>query len=245
MPTAIPELSLPLTAEYLWLTQGEISSARPLMQGDVFNRQSANQRGILMVVSHPCSMRAGLRLRPRQTIVNIEQIKPPSSVDCWRAGYYDYMPLPGLLHDSIGKGYPAANFRLISSAMTENLVPDKRIAILSFEGILILQQRLAHHLTRAIIDLPTLARVSEAVFVEVELQEEWVASATKGLPSSNLEEATKMAEAAFQDLLDQQDRRLRVMLGELPTRPAAMREIRRSIADGKLQRPAFRILDDT
>lgn len=115
---------------------------------------------------------------------------------------------------------------------TESLVTEKRIAVLSYEGILLLQQHLAHHLTRAIIDLPTLAKVSEAVFIEVELQEEWFESAILGMSPSVLGEAVKDAETRFQGLLDEQDRRLRGMLGDYLTRPAAIREIRRLIADG-------------
>ena len=171
-------------------------------------------------------------MRPRQTVVDIVPIKAPPESTYWRDGYYDYMPLLGLEHGSIGRGFPVADFRLINSENTEDLAAAKRIAALSFEGILILQQRLAHHLTRAVIDLPTLARVSEAVFIEAELQEEWVERATVGLPLSAMDEAVKDAEIRFQELLDQHDRRLRRLLGELQTRPAAVREIRRSIADG-------------
>lgn len=142
------------------------------MQGDVFEGTPSNQHGTVMVVTHPCSMRAGPRLRPRQTVVDIVPSKAPLESTYWRDGYYDFMPLLGLEHRSIGRGFPVADFRLINNENTEDLVAAKRIAALSFEGILLLQQRPAHHLTRAVIDLPTLARVSEAVFIEVELQEE-------------------------------------------------------------------------
>ena len=232
MPIVEFELSAPLGDDELWLMRGEVSPARPLMQGDIFERTPCNQGGIIMVATHPCSMRKGPKLRPRQTVVNIESIKAPPNDTSWREGYYDYMPLLGLAHNSLGKGYPVADFRLISNEITESLVAEKRIAVLSYEGILLLQQRLAHHLTRAVIDLPTLARVSEAIFIEAELQEEWVERAISGLSLSALDEAVKNAEFGFQELLDQQDHRLRRMLGELQTRPVAVREIRRSIADG-------------
>ena len=232
MPIVEFELAVPLGVDELWLARGGVPLARPLMQGDVFERTPSNQNGTVMVITHPCSMRAGPRLRPRQTVVNVGSIKAPLESASWRDGYYDYMPLPGLEHCLMGKGYPVADFRLISSESTEDLVTEKRIAALAFEGILLLQQRLAHHLTRAVVDLPTLAWVSEAVFIEAELQEEWVESATMGLPPAVLNEAVKSAEIGFQELLDQQGGRLRRMLAELQTRPGAIREVRRSIADG-------------
>lgn len=232
MPGVEFRLSAPLTADQLWLINDEVPTTRPLMQGDIFEEISSELGGMVMVVTHPCSMRTGSKLRPRQTVVKIASIKHPYNDLAWRAGYYDYMPLLGLSHRSLGRGYPAADFRLISSVKTESLVTEKRIAVLSYEGILLLQQRLAHHLTRAAIDLPTLAKVSEAVFIEVELQEEWVECATLGLDLSTLGEAAKDAETSFQGLLDEQDRRLRGMLGDYQTRPTAIREIRRLIADG-------------
>lgn len=232
MPAVGFELSAPLAVDQLWLIKDKVPPARPLMQGDIFEEISSELNGTVMIVSHPCSMRTGSKLRPRQTVVKIASIKSPADDSAWREGYYDYMPLSGLNHSSLGKGYPVADFRLISSVKTESLVTEKRIAVLSYEGILLLQQRLAHHLTRAIIDLPTLAKVSEAVFIEVELQEEWVESAILGMSPSVLGEAVKDAETRFQGLLDEQDRRLRGMLGDYLTRPAAIREIRRLIADG-------------
>ena len=232
MPAVESELSAPLTVDRLWLTQGKGPPARPLMQGDIFEKIPSELGGIVMVVSHPCSMRTGSKLRPRLTVVKIESIKSPNNDSEWQQGYYDYVPLSGLSHSSLGRGYPVANFRLISSVETESLVTEKRIAVLSYEGILLLQQRLAHHLTRAIIDLPTLAKVSEAVFIEVDLQEEWVERATMGLYPSDLGEAVKNAEARFQELLDEKDRRLRGMLGDDQTRPTATREIRKLITDG-------------
>lgn len=147
MPAVESELSAPLTVDRLWLTQGKGPPARPLMQGDIFEKISSELGGTVMIVSHPCSMRTGSKLRPRLTVVKIESIKSPSNDSEWQQGYYDYVPLSGLSHSSLGRGYPVANLRLISSVETESLVTEKRIAVLSYEGILLLQQRLAHHLT--------------------------------------------------------------------------------------------------
>lgn len=231
MPVAARELELPLAIEDLWLSLGAVPPSRPLMQGDVFEGIAANEQGLVMVITHPCSMRAGSRLRPRQTVVSIQEVKPPDEELAWRTSHYDYMPLPGLTHDAIGNGYPVADFRAIASEETANLSYQARIAALSHEAILHLQQRLAHHLTRAIIDLPTLSRVSDAVLAEVELQEEWVGKATEGVEGDALDEAIKAAEADFQDVLDDEDRRLRTRLGGPHTRPNAIREIRRRIYD--------------
>jgi len=201
------------------------------MQGDVFESSAANEEGFVMVITHPCSMRAGSKLRSRQTVVSIQGVKPPGKELAWRTSHYDYMPLPGLTHASIGNGYPVADFRAIAGEETANLGYQARIAALSHEGILHLQQRLAHHLTRAIIDLPTLARVSNPVLTEAELQEEWVAWATKGVAGDALEQAIKAAETVFQGVIDDEDRRLRTRLGTPHTRPDAIREMRRRIYD--------------
>jgi hypothetical protein len=50
---------------------------------------------------------------------------------------------------------------------------DRRVAILSETGLLVLQQRYVHHLTRAVMQLERLERACGHVLAEAELQEEW------------------------------------------------------------------------
>lgn len=229
MPVATHSLELPLSVDDLWLSLGDVPSARPCMQGDVFTSAAAVEEALVIVLTHPCSMRAGSKLRPRQTVVAIKGIKPPNNELSWKTGHYDYMPLPGVKHPSIGNGFPVADFREIESKATEELGCNNRVAALSHEGILHLQQRLAHHLTRAIIDLPTLARASDAVLAEADLQEEWVEGKTQTVEDDSLEKAINAAAKGFQDLLDSDNQRLREKLRVNHTRPDATREIRRQI----------------
>jgi hypothetical protein len=55
---------------------------------------------------------------------------------------------------------------------SNDLRPEDRVAALTNAGILRLQQRLAHYMTRVVIDLPTLLEACEAVLIEADLQEE-------------------------------------------------------------------------
>ena len=223
MPLAARELELPLQPEDLWLANGNVPAARPFLQGDVFRDTTTNVNGLAVILTHPCSMRAGYKMRPQQTLARIEGIRPPATESLWRSEYLDYMPLPGLFHSSIGNGYPAADFRLIATVPSSDLRPDDRVASLSNAGILRLQQRLAHYMTRVVIDLPTLSEACEAVLIEADLQEEWVEAATR-------EEGLMVeAEKEFQALLDDDNRRLRDKLQEAHARPDAIREIRMAI----------------
>lgn len=88
-------------------------------------------------------------------------------------------------------------------------------------GIHLLQQRMAHHLCRAIIDLAILAEHSAPVLAEVDLHEEWVDALGPG------------SEDAFHELLDADSRRLREGLKEPRTRPQTMRRVRQEIRDRK------------
>ena len=229
MPLATRELELPLPSEDLWLANGSVPAARPYLQGDIFRATATNVDGLAIILTHPCSMRAGYKMRPQQTLARIEGIKPPATESQWRSKYLDYMPLPGLSHPSIGNGYPAADFRLIATVASNDLRPEDRVAALSNAGILRLQQRLAHYMTRVVIDLPTLSEVCEAVLVEADLQEEWVDAATRG--EEHLAGAMLEAEKEFQAFLDRDNRRLRDRLQEAHTRPDALREIRIAIRD--------------
>lgn len=229
MPQAGRELALPPEPKYLWIERGVVPPARPILQGDVFrNLPERANAGLDLLVTHPCSMRRGARLRPRQTVVEIESIRPPDSVSDWKVTHYDFAPLMGIEEYVGGGGVAAADFRRIRSVDSGELTRERRVAAMSSDGIYMLQQRFAHYLSRAVIDLPTLVDVSEAVLVEVELQEQWVEAHSEGNES---ETAIAALEASFQDLLDADGRRLRAALDDRSSRPSASREIRQRIRE--------------
>lgn len=196
------------------------------MQGDVFVDLPLDEgaRGLGMVITHACAMRGnGGRLRPRQTVAAI--FKQPIPIDRWATGFLDWMPLPAAdLPEVAGDG--AVRFATMTSVPVEALEPVKRLAALSEIGVQFLQQRLAAHLTRVSVELPTLAEHCRPILLEAELQEEWVTAAVG--PNA---EPPKIASAAasFFELLEADDRQLRTDLGSLLTEPRAVRTIRREM----------------
>ena len=186
----------------------EVPSHRLLMQGDVLVLES----GPVCVVTHACSMRQGVQLHPTQIVAPVRARENA----LWRGGY-DWMPLPEL---AVGEyGPTSVNLRELSSVSTDELKSAKRIAAMSEIGIQLLQQRMAHHLTRVVIELEVIAELSAPILMEANLHEEWV------------ESLGEEAEAEFHALLDADDRRLRIWMQAPRTRYQAQSEIRRAMVD--------------
>jgi hypothetical protein len=221
-------LDVPASAEDLWLAVGDVPVARPLMQGDIVLDLPLGVDGSPapgMVLTHPCSMRAGRKLRQLQTVGQVVAMDIPD--ERWPDGYFDYMPLPDIGLPDMPSS--AVDFRLVAAVPTPLLTSHRRFACLSETGVQLLQQRLAHHLTRVVVDLPILAEHSASVLLEAELQEEWGQAALAQAGDESAIEILRGAEDAFHDLLDSGNRRLRVMLADARTRPQATREIRQAL----------------
>jgi hypothetical protein len=161
---------------------------RPLHQGDVFidvplaiarpnppslEQTHPTQRTAAILISHPCSVRAGPRLLPIQTLVEVRPMTQCTSMEAlfgppWD-GYYHLFPLPGLLGD---EDY-AANFRRIGTAPAGSLEAN-RIACLSHEGWVALQRRYVHHAARVNPDHDQHVEATRPLWEEVGLWEEWI-----------------------------------------------------------------------
>ncbi|MDA8118064.1 MAG: hypothetical protein M0000_11930 [Actinomycetota bacterium] len=151
----------------------EVNPNRPLFTGDVFNDVAIpgiQEAGCGIVITHPCSMREGGKLRDRilvASVVGDDAKIPPAK---WKSGYYAKAPLPDLgavgdrvvLLDSIG------------TVPGEELESANRLACLSDFGINLLQQRLTFYLTRAAIPTQTFQEATVHTMVEAELLEEWI-----------------------------------------------------------------------
>jgi hypothetical protein len=87
----------------------------------------------------------------------------------WPSGYFRVFPLPNLVD---GAEY-AASFDEVGMVLSERLTPESRVACLSENGILLLQQRKVFSETRAVIKLETLEEASHNVLSEAELLEDW------------------------------------------------------------------------
>jgi hypothetical protein len=200
-------LESPDDPEDLWLAVGdEVPAHRMLMQGDVV----LTEVGPLLVVTHACSIRRGAELHDTQMAAPIESHAVPK----WD-GSYDWMPLPGAPVPAVDKA--AGLLRVLRSVDTSLLVAGDRVAVMSNLGIQLLQQRLAHHLTRVAIDTAELAEHCAPILAEAELHEDWL-----GALGPN-------TEAQFHEFLDSDDRKLRSWLTDPAMRSQAMTTVRREI----------------
>ncbi|WP_420445874.1 hypothetical protein [Candidatus Poriferisodalis sp.] len=125
------------------------------------------------------------------------------------------MPLPELAMAEFRA--VSANLRELSSVETADLEAGHRVAAMSEVGIQLLQQRMAHHLTRVVIELTTLEEHSAPVLMEVNLHEEWI------------EALGENSEQDFGAFLDADDRRLRKLMLESQSRFRAQSLIRQEI----------------
>lgn len=170
------ELSRPASIDALYLSRGENSAPhRPLMQGDVLNGISLplfdGEAGLAIVLTHPCSMRAGPALRKTQLVCRVRGYQEVP-FDQWDR-HLRWMPLP-LLDEEKPDTHVAACFEELTSVATTDLPVEQRIACLSPHGISLLQQRLTYYLTRLAPPLPQLIQVCAHVLEEADLLEEWV-----------------------------------------------------------------------
>lgn len=162
-----------IETESLYDERGDVSWARPLLQGDVFDGVVlpgfGDQPMKVQIVSHPCAMRAGANLTPRITVAPVEPYQAVIGQRGWD-GNLRVMPLPELID---GKHF-ATKFVDVTAAPAELLTRPRRIATLSHQGIYVLQQRLVKHYTRIEMLFELLRRESAAVLAEAVLQWDWI-----------------------------------------------------------------------
>jgi hypothetical protein len=156
----------------LYDERGEVSRARPLLQGDVFDDVILPGFGDVptkvQIVAHPCGMRTGATLAPRITVAPVEPHQLVTGKG-WQ-GHPRVMPLANLVD---GASF-ATKFVDATACPAERLTRDRRIATLSHQGIYVLQQRLIKHYTRTEMALEVLRRESAPVLTEAELLWDWL-----------------------------------------------------------------------
>lgn len=180
---------------------------RPLMQGDVFTDvvlpdfDDDEQPPYVQVTMHPCSMDT-VGGRPRKRIM-VSPVRPSTKLgsSAWRKRL-KAMPLPKLLGPDKGDFITDLTERV--SVRSIHLELSHRVAALSDDGILYLQQRLIMCDTRVPVRLGELLESNRAVFVETEIQEGWLEIAIDGVPDGLLESRRKEATEDFQDWLDEE-----------------------------------------
>jgi hypothetical protein len=193
-------LTIPAEADELYLARGaEVEPYRPILTGDVFREVVipgvSDSPGLAMVLAHPCSMREGAHLRSHVSMASV-QPRSPIVFPQWD-GNYGAMPLPDLV--DVGDQTLRATFELSGRVDTAGLARHLRVASLSPLGLLVLLQRLAHYLTRVVIDLDTLLESVEHVLEEADLFEEWT-RARWGLGAGPAD-AVLACEAEFDEIM--------------------------------------------
>lgn len=142
------------------------------MTGDVFTQTTVpglDGTGLAIVLTHPCSMRVdGVKLASRLLMARVVPTNP-IPLPAWRDGHFKVMPLPGLLGT-----HHSARFDEIGLVESGSLAERTRVACMTPHGVHLLQQRFIWYLTRFLAPTCRLAEVTEAVFEEADLQEEWV-----------------------------------------------------------------------
>jgi len=225
-------LETPPDPDGIYDARGEVPLARPITQGDVF-------RGVdipgfdesvpaVIITQHPCSMRAGSRLRER---IMVSAVRPRQTIHSkdWQ-GNASAMLLPNLLEDS--KDYQA-DFRDSGSVKTIELSRASRIASLTNYGVQVLHQRNIYYHTRLTVDIKTLAETYDPIATEIELQYDWVESALNSKDDVALSDETlkaiSVAEKEFGDYLDANDSALRKGLQNSISRADVRRQVRREM----------------
>lgn len=221
------ELESPESADELYRYRGQdVVRARPVFQGDVFDHIEIpgldDGPGLAMVVTHPCTMRGkGGLLRPR---LLMGRVSPTGTAKLPWEGNFRSLPLPALIPSNSG-GHWASNFEDIGSVRSELLNLDDRVACLDDLGVLLLQQRHAHHVTRYVVETEVLYEQSAPVLVEAELLEEWLSAALNGLDDEEWVSAQRQETIAFDDFLSS----MRDQLKDSSRRAAVRRTIRQEV----------------
>lgn len=202
MPAILTE---PAREEDLYLARGtDVEVYRPIFQGDIFRDvaipgvPSAGEHNLALVISHACEMRAGGVLAPSLQVVPVLSFqKVPFHK--WPTNHYDKCPLPGLFSGE----HHAALFTQTGMISSSALSLGSRSACLSDHGVLILQERYVHFLTRYAPPLDKLREVSAGVFTEVELLEDWNRELVPGRVSrgETIESALAAEAVEFHNLL--------------------------------------------
>jgi len=200
------------------------------MQGDVVDKvlvAGLNEEPItVLIVAHPCSMRRGSKLADRVAIAPIKLFGRVTE-KTWSESS-NLMPLPDLRSDS--KDY-MADLREITSIKSSELSADRRIATLSPDGLLILQQRFINVLTRFKVPVSDLAQQISPVLVETELQRDWTEAALDARAvDQEILDTIAGAEEEFHVWLDENDRERRVRLQQVHLHAQLRREARAEIA---------------
>lgn len=162
----------------LYLERGGVHRLRPLFQGDIFRDVlgpglplDPDGENLAMLTSHPCAMvTSGAQYVSSVEAVRVRRFKQIRLED-WHRLAFDVLPLPDLVENS-GEHWAAVFTERGHVPMPSGRLDD-RVAALSLQGVLALQQRLVHWTSRVAISDERLEAATKPVWLENELQESW------------------------------------------------------------------------
>lgn len=183
-------LEVPYDAGSLVLASGnDVNPNRPLYTGDVI-------AGVVLpvlqtdplavvIVSHPCSMRAGPTLLEHLHVAPVVA-HSESGPQMWR-GNFKLMALDAVA-ESVGLTNPVVRLDRMTLVQTSEAQSAPRVACLDRAGVNILRQRLIHDLTRHVVNVTVLDVEASGAHEEVDLMEEWIdAAVTAGVEVAQAE----------------------------------------------------------
>jgi hypothetical protein len=211
------------------------------MTGDVFagvEIPGVGEHELLMVISHPCTMRRGPDLQPKmQAVPVVEYQQVP--FERWVDGHVRVMPLPRLLSDEPDRPM-AARLSEFGMVQTAELGLQARRACLSELGVALTLQRFFYCLSRVHVKVKTIATSAQANMEEAELQEEWneVIGSARVERGDQLDVVLREETQALYDVLEQPGPRPDTKLRDGLAEPAERAGVRRLVANARAQRVA-------
>lgn len=206
--------ALPLAEDELYLDRSFSSTACvdlrvPFRQGDVFVNSGAGDEEhptMSAILMHPCTMREGVTLRPKVTVVEARFFgKYSKNLSRWVNGNYSQIPLPRLINSRhtyvVDLDTPA-----VRSSST--LKRTDRIATLADLGMIYFQHRVIFHSSRLAIGIKELAQANSGLTAELEMQRQWSDLSVSGDLVTEAE--VEAAERVFDEFLSADDRRARL-----------------------------------
>ncbi|HXH56798.1 hypothetical protein [Iamia sp.] len=170
------ELEIPSDIEALCLARGdEVNPHRPLFTGDVIDGVTVEVLDEVaqpvVIVSHPCSMRAGAELAPLLHVAPVVTYHAPSTA-VWQK-HFKVMPI-GAVANMQHAVVKLDRMTLVSAGAID---PGRRLYYSTRHGINLLRQRMVHHLTRVAIPTQTFDEEAGGAHEEADLMEDWIDSA--------------------------------------------------------------------
>lgn len=197
-------LADPTQSDEIVLEIGNVPPGRPVMFGDVFRDVPCMRGGapeeLVMILSHPCSMRgSGGTLKARVLTARIAEFPHKLRPEKWASGYFDHFPVFGL--GSSDRTPHAVDLGELHAAKSDDLDVERRVVALSDYGVTVLLQRWIFQMSRDPVPLGDLDALIAPVMAEAELQEMWCEAARTRARFCDEKADMESAARTFQDFL--------------------------------------------